>query len=93
MEDNNAIKQQFDYVEGYKKIAEAYKQLEETANQLYNRVKQLENNWMLQRADFLFRVIDSGKFNSDTIIKAEEELTNFLFPKAATEETVTKEEE
>lgn len=84
MEDNNAILEQpnaVNYEEEYNKLVNAYNELKDTANQLYNRVKQLENTWMLQRADFLFKIVGDNKFNVDIRQKAQEELENFLFPK------------
>lgn len=85
MEDNHAINEQpnsvVNYEEEYNKLAVEYKKLEDVANRLYGRVKQLENTWMLQRADFLFKVLEAKAFDSDTKIKAEEELIAFLFPK------------
>lgn len=84
MEDNNAIIEQppaVNYEEEYNKLYEAYSKLEETAKQLYERLKQLENTWMLQRADFLFKIVGDNKFNVDIRQKAQEELENFLFPK------------
>lgn len=84
MEDNNAILEQHNavnYEEEYNKLVNAYNELKDMANQLYNRVKQLENTWMLQRADFLFKIVGDNKFNVDIRQKAQEELENFLFPK------------
>ena len=83
MEDNNAITEQpnaVNYEEEYNKLLDAYTKLEETAKQLYNRTKQLENTWMLQRADFLFKVVENNKFDPDVRQKAQTELENFLFP-------------
>ena len=84
MEDNNAINEQLNsavnYEEEYNKLAVEFGNLKETANQLYARVKQLENTWMLQRADFLFKVVADNKFNIDIRQRAQEELENFLFP-------------
>lgn len=83
MEDNHAISEQpnaVNYEEEYNKLLDAYTKLEETAKQLYNRTKQLENTWMLQRADFLFKVVENNKFDPDVRQKAQKELENFLFP-------------
>ena len=83
MEDNNAINEQLNAVnfeEKYNKLAIEFENLKNTANQLYARVKQLENTWMLQRAEFLFKVVADNKFNVDIRQKAQEELENFLFP-------------
>ena len=83
MEDNNAINEQHNavnYEEEYNKLAIEFENLKNTANQLYARVKQLENTWMLQRAEFLFKVVADNKFNVDIRQKAQEELENFLFP-------------
>ena len=83
MEDNHAISKQpnaVNYEEEYNKLLDAYTKLEETAKQLYNRTKQLENTWMLQRADFLFKVVENNKFDPDIRQKAQTELENFLFP-------------
>lgn len=83
MEDNHAISEQpnaVNYEEEYNKLLDAYTKLEETAKQLYNRTKQLENTWMLQRADFLFKVVENNKFDPDVRQKAQTELENFLFP-------------
>lgn len=83
MEDNNAINKQLDavnYEEEYNKVVLEYNKLNETAQQLYNRVKQLENTWMLQRAEFLFKVVENNKFDPTVRQKAQEELENFLFP-------------
>lgn len=83
MEDNNAINEQFNavnYEEKYNKLAIEFENLKNTANQLYARVKQLENTWMLQRAEFLFKVVADNKFNVDIRQKAQEELEKFLFP-------------
>lgn len=83
MEDNNAINEQLNavnYEEKYNKLAIEFENLKNTANQLYARVKQLENTWMLQRAEFLFKVVADNKFNVDIRQKAQEELENFLFP-------------
>lgn len=85
MEDNHAINEQpnsaVNYEEEYNKLAVEYKKLEDVANRLYGRVKQLENAWMLQRTDFLFRVLDNKAFNLDIHAKAAAELVDFLFPK------------
>lgn len=85
MEDNNAINEQGFPTEvneeNYNKVIEEYSKLQNIATNLYQRVKQLENTWVLQRASFLMEIIKCGKFSSETIIKAEEELTSFLFPK------------
>lgn len=87
MEDNNAINQQGFPTEvneeNYNKVIEEYGKLQNIATNLYQRVKQLENTWLLQRASFLMEIIKCGKFNSETIVRAEEELTNFLFPEKA----------
>lgn len=83
MEDNHAISKQpnaVNYEEEYNKLLDAYTKLEDTAKQLYNRTKQLENTWMLQRADFLFKVVENNKFDPDIRQKAQTELENFLFP-------------
>ena len=84
MEDNNAINKQGFPVEvneeNYNKVIEEYGKLQNIVTNLYQRVKQLENTWVLQRASFLMEIIKCGKFNADTVIKAEEELTAFLFP-------------
>jgi hypothetical protein len=83
MEDNNAINEQLNavnYEEEYNKLVAEFNKLRQTAQQLFNRVKQLENNWMLQRAEFLFKVVADNKFNVDIRQKAQEELENFLFP-------------
>lgn len=83
MEDNHAINEQLNavnYEEKYNKLAIEFENLKNTANQLYARVKQLENTWMLQRAEFLFKVVADNKFNVDIRQKAQEELENFLFP-------------
>lgn len=83
MEDNNAINEQLNavnYEEKYNKLAIEFENLKNTANQLYARVKQLENTWMLQRAEFLFKVVADNKFNVDIRQKAQEELEKFLFP-------------
>ena len=95
MEDNNAINEQpnsvVNYEEEYNKLAVEYKKLEDVANRLYGRVKQLENTWMLQRADFLFRVIDQKVFEDSIKQKASDELIAFLFPKQE-EQTNDKED-
>lgn len=83
MEDNHAINEQLNavnYEEKYNKLAIEFENLKNTANQLYARVKQLENTWMLQRAEFLFKVVVDNNFNVDIRQKAQEELENFLFP-------------
>ena len=95
MEDNHAIDQQsngtVDYEKEYKKVVTEYDKLTNIANQLYGKVKQLENTWMLTRAGFLFEIIKSNAFNGDIKVRAEEELTNFLFPKKE-EESNNKED-
>lgn len=84
MEDNPAISEQHDsvvnYEEKYNELVVEFNKLRDTAQQLYSRVKQLENSWMLQRADFLFKIVADNKFNVDIRQKAQEELENFLFP-------------
>lgn len=83
MEDNNGINQQpnaVNYEEVCKQLEAENNKLKQVADNLYGRVKQLENTWMLNRANFLFEVLKSDAFHSDTKIKAEEELTKFLFP-------------
>lgn len=83
MEDNHAISKQpnaVNYEEEYNKLLDAYTKLEDTAKHLYNRTKQLKNTWMLQRADFLFKVVENNKFDPDIRQKAQIELENFLFP-------------
>ena len=85
MEDNHAINEQLDsavnFEEEYNKLIAEYSKLKNITDQLYGRVKQLENTWMLQRADFLFRVLDQKVFEDDIKHKAGEELIAFLFPK------------
>lgn len=76
MEDNNAINEQSNSTVNYAD----YKQMEDAAKHWFNKAQQLEENWLWNRANFLLEVIKCGKFNSDTLIKAEEELTNWLFP-------------
>ena len=83
MEDNNAISEQpiaVNYEEKYNELANEFQKLQMTAKQLYDRVKQLENTWMLQRADFLFKIVADNKFNVEIRQKAQTELENFLFP-------------
>lgn len=84
MEDNNAINEQGFPTEvneeNYNKVIEEYNKLQHITNNLYQRVKQLENNLITQRAYFLMEIVKCGKFNTETTIKAEEELTNFFFP-------------
>lgn len=88
MEDNNAINQQHDVVnleEKCQQLEAENGKLKQIADNLYGRVRQLENTWMLQRAGFLFEVLKLDAFNGDTKIKAEEELTKFLFPEPVQE--------
>ena len=95
MEDNNAISKQSDAVnfeEKYNELANEFNRLQETAKQLYNRVKQLENTWMLQRADFLFRIVSENKFDVDLRQKAQTELENFLFPQPEESKEENKED-
>lgn len=83
MEDNNAINQQHDVVNFEEKCQQLEAEngkLRQIVDNLYGRVKQLENTWMLQRAGFLFEVLKMDAFKGDVKIKAEEELTKFLFP-------------
>ena len=84
MEDNNAINQQLNnavnYEEEYNKLSVDYKKIEDAAKHWFNKAQQLEENWLWNRANFLLEVIKCGKFKSDVVIKAEEELTNWLFP-------------
>jgi len=90
MEDNNAINEQLnvvDYEKEYKALVEKFNQTQTVANQLYERVKQLENTWMLQRAEFLFRIINMEGFSAEVKDKAHTELENFLFPKVENKES------
>ena len=84
MEDNHAISEQLNsavnYEELYNNLSTEFEKLKETAAQLYSRVKQLENTWMLQRADFLFKIVADNKFDVNIRQKAQIELENFLFP-------------
>ena len=86
MEDNNAITEQptavkdLNYEEMFNKLVVEFNELKETAKQLYGRVKQLENTWVLQRADFLFKIVENNKFNPDIRQKAQLEIEEFLFP-------------
>ena len=83
MEDNHAISEQpvaVNYEEEYNKLLTEFENLKKTANSLYSRVRQLENTWMLQRADFLFKVVENNKFDTTVRQRAQEELENFLFP-------------
>lgn len=62
-------------------IDKADPQVKELVNALVNRVNLLENNWMQNRVEYLFKILDCKEFNSIIKAKAVEELEAFLFPK------------
>jgi len=77
MENNNGRPEQEVDVQ---KLMEEKARLEQAANNLYARVQQLENTWMLNRANFLFKVIETPRFSEECKDKAIKELEGFLFP-------------
>lgn len=88
MEKNNGRSRQGDVI----KLAEPVKtestqidtaQYEKIINNLYARVKQLENSWLITRAEFLFKVLETPQFSDECKLKAREELEGFLFPTKA----------
>ena len=65
--------------------------LKEVLSKVYPEYQKLKQTWMLQRASFLFKVVENNKFNPDVRQKAQEEIEVFLFPPQAEQEA--KEEE
>ena len=95
MEDNNAINEQHnvvDYEKAFNQLQQEFAKLDKYAQGLYNRVQELERTWLLQRATFLLEIVKCGKFDSDTTIKAIDELTAFLFPQAEEQEEINNNE-
>ena len=78
MEKNNG--RQGKPVEDLKQLVEENEKLKNMNEQLYNRCSQLENTWALNRANFLFKILDTNNFSEGCKKKAAEELEAFLFP-------------
>lgn len=79
MEKNNGSEQV-----DYKKLLEqADPNVQNLVNNLFTRIKLLENEWMKDRVDYLFRVLECKEFNALTKAKAAEELETFLFPEVS----------
>ena len=85
MEDNHAINEQpnsaVNYENEYNKLLTEYKKLGDIANKLHVRVQQLESTWMLQRASFLFKILNSDAFSESDKQEARKGIMEFLFPK------------
>ena len=73
------------------RIQEENARLKEVLSKVYPEYQKLKQTWMLQRASFLFKVVENNKFNPDVRQKAQEEIEVFLFPPQAEQEA--KEEE
>lgn len=82
MEKNNGRNEQEIDVQQLVKEAQDYKN---AANKLYQRVQQLESTWLINRATFLFKLIETKGFSEECKQKAIEELEGFLFPVTSTE--------
>lgn len=67
-------------------LKDAYAKLEEYAKKLYMENKQLKNQWILNRMSMNFKIIELKEFNSETKIRAIEEIENFMYPKQETTE-------
>lgn len=90
MEKNNG--RQVKPVGDLKQLFEENERLKNMNEQLYNRCAQLENTWALNRANFLFKVLDTKDFSEECKKKAAEELEAFLFPKQPEVQEVKEEE-
>lgn len=73
------------------RLQEENAKLKEVLSKVYPEYQKLKQTWMLQRALFLFKVVENNKFNPDVRQKAQEEIEVFLFPPQAEQEA--KEEE
>ncbi len=73
------------------RLQEENAKLKEVLSKVYPEYQKLKQTWMLQRASFLFKVVENNKFNPDVRQKAQEEIEVFLFPPQAEQEA--KEEE
>lgn len=60
-------------------------QLREAIQKLMQENQQLRQAWVVQRAQFLFKVVENDIFSAKTKNKAKAELENFLFPKEETQ--------
>lgn len=73
------------------RLQEENAKLKEVLSKVYPEYQKLKQTWMLQRASFLFKVVENNNFNPDVRQKAQEEIEVFLFPPQAEQEA--KEEE
>jgi hypothetical protein len=55
-------------------------QLREACNKLYQENMQMKEVWVLNRANFLFKVIENDFFNQEFKEKAAKELELYLYP-------------
>lgn len=73
------------------RLQEENAKLKEVLSKVYPEYQKLRQTWMLQRASFLFKVVENNTFSPDVRQKAQEEIEVFLFPPQAEQEA--KEEE
>lgn len=67
-------------------LKDAYAKLEEYTKKLYMENKQLKNQWILNRMSMNFKIVELKEFDSETKIRAIEEIENFMYPKQETTE-------
>ena len=81
MEKNNGRKSVSIEKPTVKKMSEENEQLKNVLQQVVNENQQLRNTWALNRATFLFKILELECFDKEVKTKASEELVAFLFPK------------
>lgn len=81
MEKNNGRKSVSIEKPTVKKMSEENEQLKNVLQQVVNENQQLRNTWALNRATFLFKILELEYFDQVFKTKAAEELVAFLFPK------------
>lgn len=82
MEENNG--RAIEHVNGNVNVEDLLKentQLKKYLKQAVDEIQSLKQTWALQRANFLFKVVECNEFNSEFKVKAIEELEEFLYPK------------
>lgn len=90
MESKNSEAKKLSYEELEKaaqNLSAQYQNLVEKHRELWAKHQDLIQNNYFVRLEWLFRVINSDKFNSDFRTKCEEEFINMMTPESTEEET------